>query len=1033
MTDAYPRTGPEAIEHALARINLDELEAEQRKVIRDKKKTARPRAVRILGILAGLRKNQVEAKDLMLKSVPVIPPQFRPFSVAGDTFLPGDANEHYRDLLEYRRLYQKTEEAMGRAGSGDVYGDLVKAVNATYGYGDSPNPKTKARGVKGFFQQISGTSPKTGYVQSKLLSKPVDTTSRGVIIPDADYDMNEVGVPVEKGWKLYSSYVQSRLVRSGMQPPAALRHVRDRTPEALKALESEMKVRPVVLTRSPAWHRFSVVGSNPRLIEGDAIRINTWITDGMTADFDGDDHKNQVVMTIDSDLQLNKSWTDLGIYNTDNPMFKQLNLPMLGANKRVVITDLEDFPKTEHIFSKEGANGPIHFYGVPAGTQVVALDEVTGKPLWADVSCFSEHPGRVVEIVNLTNRKQIITDHDPRAVYGVSPSDPEMRFLRFTPTDALTCRVCVPVVKHTAPLEDPANVAVTVAGKSIPLSVDFGFLLGALCGDGWWDKRDHDYYRERGMFDDTRAVNLSDLKGHVAQRCEATLRALFQLDKLYVYAQTFLRENNADRYGDTVKYTYGFAGSGGLAVWLADHLGGERCDKSTGSANKRIPGFAYTAPREFREGLLAGLLDTDGTCSVSHGKGKPQLMISFGSTSLRLARECAAICRTLGIAAVVSFSKETSGGNTAWNVTISTVDAKREGFLGRLLQTPYKRDNFNNTHVCDVAGSEVREATIIPRHIWEYLTLWSLNPKIRSSERTDRSPEMLRKRHQQNLAAQLHRSGKSGIASRRLIDMVEVDIRKRRGEATLALALGIGALEESLVDGKFTQVRSELVREAVRSLAPKQCPRYGEGCKVAARINGPLRDGVMPTKTTRGLLAWLRDTPRVADPLEAESYVAWRKRFVDTDLDWAVVESVEYTGQKEDGYDLTVPGYETFMSADGVILSNTMSVHVPSSDAAVKDVRERLMPDKMLWSIKNRDKVVPVPKHEQILGISMGGNLPIKNKLTYRSNEEAMEAINNGQIDLNDDITIDAAYTPAQTSPVPIQEPPLTAQAPLTP
>lgn len=288
MTADHPLTGPEAIEFALSRLNLDDLEAEQRAVITAKKKTARPRAVRVLGILAGLRKNQLGAQDLMLKSVPVIPPQFRPFSVTGDTFLPGDANEHYRDLLEYRRLYQKTEEAMGRSGSGEVYGDLVKAVNATYGYGDSPNPKTKARGVKGFFETISGTSPKTGFFQSKMLSKPVDTVGRGVIIPDADYDMNEVGIPVEHGWKLYGSYVQRRLVRSGMSPASALKHVKDRTPQALKALESELEHRPVVITRSPSWHKFNVVGQNPRLIDGDAIKINTWITDGMTADFDGD-------------------------------------------------------------------------------------------------------------------------------------------------------------------------------------------------------------------------------------------------------------------------------------------------------------------------------------------------------------------------------------------------------------------------------------------------------------------------------------------------------------------------------------------------------------------------------------------------------------------------------------------------------------------------------------------------------------------------------------------------------------------------
>lgn len=285
---APPLTGPEAIQHALSLIDLDALEEEQRDVIRKKKKTARPRAVRLINIISGMRKNEVKPDQLMLSSVPVIPPAFRPFSVTGDTFLPGDANELYRDLLEYRRLYKDTEASLGREGSGEVYSDMNNAVKAAFGYGESPNPKTRSRGVKGFFETVVGTTPKTGFFQSKMLSKPVDTVGRGVIIPDADLGMNDVAIPREMAWRMYGSYVQRRLVRSGMSPPAALKHVVGRSAQAQKALEAELPYRPVILTRAPVWHRFGVVGQNPRLTDGDAIRINTFITDGAGADFDGD-------------------------------------------------------------------------------------------------------------------------------------------------------------------------------------------------------------------------------------------------------------------------------------------------------------------------------------------------------------------------------------------------------------------------------------------------------------------------------------------------------------------------------------------------------------------------------------------------------------------------------------------------------------------------------------------------------------------------------------------------------------------------
>jgi hypothetical protein len=135
--------------------------------------------------------------------------------------------------------------------------------------------------------------------------------------------------------------------------------------------------------------------------------------------------------------------------------------------------------------------------------------------------------------------------------------------------------------------------------------------------------------------------------------------------------------------------------------------------------------------------------------------------------------------------------------------------------------------------------------------------------------------------------------------------------------------------------------------------------------------------------------------------------VDWRRRFVEnTGVSWSPVVAVEKTGKVETGYDLTVPGYETFMSVDGVILSNTSSIHVPSSKAAVSDVQEKMMASKMLWSIKDRSKIMAAPKHEQLIGLSMGYDKGGQ-KRRFATEDEAMKAIEDGQIDLNDDIEID--------------------------
>lgn len=301
-----PLTGPEAIAHALGRLDLLKLEEEQREVIRQKKKTARPRAVRVLRILQGLKRNDIKPSDLMTDSVPVIPPAFRPFSVTGNTFLPGDSNELYRDLVEYRGLYQNTLKELGPEAANNVYEPMSQAVRALYGYGDSPNPKIKSRSVKGFFDVVTGTSPKQSFYQSRMLAKPVDAVARGVIVPDADLDMNEVGLPVESAWSMYGSHIQRQLVLGGQSPAGALRALRDRTPQAKSALDKAMIEKPVVVSRAPAWHKFNVVGQRPRLVDGDAIRINTFISEGLGADYDGDsvDLETPIILRREGEVTL---------------------------------------------------------------------------------------------------------------------------------------------------------------------------------------------------------------------------------------------------------------------------------------------------------------------------------------------------------------------------------------------------------------------------------------------------------------------------------------------------------------------------------------------------------------------------------------------------------------------------------------------------------------------------------------------------------------------------------------------------------
>jgi hypothetical protein len=117
-----------------------------------------------------------------------------------------------------------------------------------------------------------------------------------------------------------------------------------------------------------------------------------------------------------------------------------------------------------------------------------------------------------------------------------------------------------------------------------------------------------------------------------------------------------------------------------------------------------------------------------------------------------------------------------------------------------------------------------------------------------------------------------------------------------------------------------------------------------------------------------------------------------------------MVESVEKTGQKEVGYDLCVPGYETFMNVDGVILSNTFNIHVPATDDAIEEAKTRLLPSNSVFKIRDPDSVMPQLKHEQILGLTGAQNAKPKQRHQFASEAEAMEAVNSGKISMSDEV-----------------------------
>lgn len=282
-------TSPAAIHDALKSIKLEESIARARMDIASGKRTLRDNAVKRLGYLKSAEKLGLHPSDWMVTKVPVLPPIFRPVSVMGGNKIPlvDDANVLYRDLFHANQNVKDLSQHLDPKDLGEETMATYNAFKAVVGLGDPIQAKNKERNVKGILKHVFGSSPKTGTVQRKLLGSTVDFVSRGVVVPQPDFDMDQVGVPETAAWKMARPMVIRRLVRQGLPRIEAAKAVSEKSPIARKALQEEFDSGVAVMNRAPSWHRYNTMAFKPVIVKGNAIQTSPLIVGGMAMDYDG--------------------------------------------------------------------------------------------------------------------------------------------------------------------------------------------------------------------------------------------------------------------------------------------------------------------------------------------------------------------------------------------------------------------------------------------------------------------------------------------------------------------------------------------------------------------------------------------------------------------------------------------------------------------------------------------------------------------------------------------------------------------------
>ena len=223
----------------------------------------------------------------------------------GGRFATSDLNDLYRRVINrnnrLRNLLQlKTPEVIIR----NEKRMLQESVDALMDNGRHGRAVTGAgnRPLKSLSDMLKG---KTGRFRMNLLGKRVDYSGRSVIVIGPELKLNECGLPKKMALVLFEPFIIRRLKELGQVHTvrSAKKMIERKEAIVWDTLDEVTREHPVLLNRAPTLHRLSVQAFEPKLIEGDAIRIHPLVCTAYNADFDGDQMAVHIPLSVEAQLE----------------------------------------------------------------------------------------------------------------------------------------------------------------------------------------------------------------------------------------------------------------------------------------------------------------------------------------------------------------------------------------------------------------------------------------------------------------------------------------------------------------------------------------------------------------------------------------------------------------------------------------------------------------------------------------------------------------------------------------------------------
>ncbi len=295
--------GAEAVRQLLEKIDLEKEIELLEEEIEDAVGTKRRKMIQRLRLLKSFKINNLRPEWMILKVLPVIPPDLRPMvPLDGGRFATSDLNDLYRRVINRNnRLKRLRELNAPEVICRNEKRMLQEAVDALIDNGARRTKTTTAstgqkRQLKSLADILKG---KQGRFRQNLLGKRIDYSGRSVIVVGPRLKMGECGLPKMMALELFKPFVISRLIKQEFvhNIRSANRFIDSDRPEVWDILENIVANSYVLLNRAPTLHRLGIQGFRPVLIEGKAIQLHPLVCAAFNADFDGDQMAVHVPLT----------------------------------------------------------------------------------------------------------------------------------------------------------------------------------------------------------------------------------------------------------------------------------------------------------------------------------------------------------------------------------------------------------------------------------------------------------------------------------------------------------------------------------------------------------------------------------------------------------------------------------------------------------------------------------------------------------------------------------------------------------------